>query len=60
MPANTNRTDVAARYPSWGPAHGFAAAVTTGIGVHRVCAYAVNQYGIGSTAALGCLNPRIS
>lgn len=52
--ANQPRPDVAAHYPRWGTAHGFAVLMRASPGVHQVCAYARNNYGIGSTAALGC------
>lgn len=52
--ANQPRPDVAARYPRWGSAHGFKVLMRASPGLHQVCAYARNLYGIGSTAALGC------
>jgi hypothetical protein len=52
--ANQSRPDVAARYPRWGDAHGFAVLMRASPGLHQVCAYARNIYGIGSTATLGC------
>jgi hypothetical protein len=52
--ANQPRSDVAARYPRWGAAHGFQVLMRASPGWHEVCAYARNIYGIGSTGALGC------
>lgn len=52
--ANQPRSDVAERYPRWGAAHGFKVLMRTSPGLHEVCAYARNIYGIGSTATLGC------
>jgi|GEM_PF-1779742 len=52
--ANQPRPDLAVRYPRWGAAHGFAVLMRAAPGPHQVCAYALNRYGIGSTAALGC------
>ncbi|HST47526.1 DUF3152 domain-containing protein [Jatrophihabitans sp.] len=52
--ANQPRSDIATRYPRWGSAHGFAVLMRATPGVHQVCAYARNIYGIGSTATLGC------
>jgi len=52
--ANQSRPDVGARYPRWGAAHGFGVLMRTSPGLHQVCAYARNAYGIGSTASLGC------
>ena len=58
--ANQPRTDVAARYPRWGSAHGFAVLLRASLGEHRVCAYAVNRYGIGSTVTLGCRTVQVT
>jgi hypothetical protein len=52
--ADQARPDVAARYPRWGAGHGFAVLLRAAPGTHRVCAFAVNRYGIGSTGNLGC------
>ncbi|MEO6504341.1 MAG: DUF3152 domain-containing protein [Jatrophihabitantaceae bacterium] len=52
--ANQPRPDVAAHYPRWGAAHGFRVLMRASPGLHQVCAYARNIYGIGSTATLGC------
>lgn len=54
VPANQSRPDIAGHYPRWGPNHGFAVLMRSSPGLHRVCAYAANRYGIGATAALGC------
>jgi hypothetical protein len=52
--ANQSRLDIAERYPRWGAAHGFKVLMRASPGLHEVCAYGRNIYGIGSTAALGC------
>ena len=52
--ANQTRLDVAARYPRWGSAHGFKVLMPASPGLHEVCVYARNIYGIGSTRTLGC------
>jgi hypothetical protein len=48
--ANRGRPDVGARYPFYGPAHGFDTPVPEG---GQVCAYAVNV-GPGTNVLLGC------
>ncbi|GAB2452095.1 hypothetical protein HD599_002546 [Conyzicola lurida] len=53
FPANTARSDVAALYPGYGAAHGFATTVKAPAGTHNVCAYAINV-GAGSNKLLGC------
>jgi hypothetical protein len=57
--ANQPRPDVAARYPRWGSAHGFAVLMRATPGLHEVCVYARNSYGIGSTATLGCRSVQV-
>ncbi|HEX8767113.1 MAG TPA: DUF3152 domain-containing protein [Jatrophihabitans sp.] len=52
--ANQTRLDVAAHYPRWGAARGFRVLMSASPGLHQVCVYARNIYGIGSTKALGC------
>jgi hypothetical protein len=52
--ANQQRLDVAAHYPRWGAARGFKVLMPAIPGLHQVCVYARNIYGIGSTKALGC------
>ncbi|MFE4469954.1 hypothetical protein ACFRFH_14170 [Leifsonia sp. NPDC056824] len=47
------RADVAKLYPDYGPAHGFSAQVTSPIGPHNVCVYAINT-GAGGNTLLGC------
>jgi len=51
--ANRPRADVGRAYPAAGNAHGFAFATALTAGPHRVCAYAIDTAGPGSTA-LGC------
>lgn len=53
--AASSRPDVGAALPAAGPDHGFAAGwVTSGRGVHRICAYGIN-IGVGdSNPLLGC------
>jgi hypothetical protein len=49
-----DRPDVAAVFPAAGAGHGFTATLTTGAGVHTVCAYGINV-GIGQiNQLLGC------
>jgi hypothetical protein len=52
--ANQTRLDVAAQYPRWGAARGFKVLMPASPGLHQVCVYARNIYGIGSTKTLGC------
>jgi len=52
--ANQPRPDVAAKYPRWGAGHGFAVLLRAAPGLHQVCAYGLNVYGIGETGRLGC------
>ena len=54
--ASTARNDVAAVFPDYAAAgHGFAAdGIPVGPGAHRVCAYAINLAGAGSSTTLGC------
>ncbi len=56
---NVTRPDLVAGYRRWGAAHGFAASLPTATGTRKVCAYAANKYGTGSTAALGCRTVRV-
>jgi hypothetical protein len=51
--ADRARPDVAAAFPAYGPARGWAAAKAVGPGSHEVCAYAINV-GVGGTTFLGC------
>lgn len=57
--ANQPRPDVAARYPRWGAGHGFQVLLRAAPGLHQVCAYGLNVYGIGDTGRLGCLTVRV-
>jgi len=54
MTANLQRADVAAHYPLYGGAHGFASQLTLGGGSHRLCAYAINVGGGSGNVTLGC------
>ncbi len=49
--ADGDRPDVAAAFPGYGSAHGFALTVPAVQGTHSYCAYAINQ-GIGTTNPL--------
>ncbi len=51
-PAGVGRGDIAAAYPVYGGAHGYALAVPAGTGVHEVCVFAMNT-------GLGSVNPRL-
>ncbi|MDQ1752349.1 MAG: hypothetical protein QOE71_3405, partial [Pseudonocardiales bacterium] len=51
--ANTTRTDVAAIYPAYGPAHGYAKVISANGDPHTVCGSAVNV-GAGTAVALAC------
>lgn len=53
-PAAAERGDIAAAYPGWGSAHGFAAILPVSrAGDHQVCTYAINL-SHGSNVGLGC------
>lgn len=60
VPGNVIRPDLLSHYPGWGAAHGFVATLPTATGTRTVCAYAVNRYGTGSTASLGCRTIQVS
>jgi hypothetical protein len=51
--ANVSRPDVAAVYPSFGAAHGFAFRLAVGDGTHQFCLVAEN-FGPGPDPSLGC------
>jgi hypothetical protein len=53
-PANKSRADIAARFPEYGPNHGFSATMPATAGQHRACAYGINV-GPGENVLLGCL-----
>ncbi len=64
-PASMPRPDVAKRYPTAGPNHGFDQTVQRPPGAHRICVYAVNiAHTVGANVTLGCkaltfgVNPR--
>jgi hypothetical protein len=52
--ADVWRTDVAAGYPAWGGAHGFAADLWLWPGARRVCAFAINIGPGPAYVELGC------
>ncbi|UQX86731.1 DUF3152 domain-containing protein [Jatrophihabitans telluris] len=52
--ADRKRASVGAAYPHYGPDHGFALYTVVPVGPHRVCAYALNAAGAGTTKRLGC------
>jgi hypothetical protein len=52
--ANTNRADIAAIYPGYGAAHGYAATLTLAQGTHSVCAFGINVGTGTSNPVLGC------
>ena len=51
--AGERRPDVGAAYPAAGANHGYTAYLTPGAGLHRMCAYAMND-GPGSSPGIGC------
>lgn len=51
--ADRRRDDVAADYPGYGAAHGFAASVTADGGPASVCAYGISSGG-GENSLIGC------
>lgn len=55
--ANGPRPDLQSRY-GLGANHGFSIAVATGVGMHNVCAYAINV-GPGENKTLGCYDIRV-
>ena len=54
--SDQRRTDLGSIFPSYGDAHGFAAAFTAPPGLHSFCMYALNPSGRGVTTPLGCRN----
>ncbi len=52
--ANKARTDVAARNPGYGPAHGFEASFPLAGGFHDVCVYAINKATGTTNPLVGC------
>lgn len=54
--ANGPRTDVAARWPGFGSAHGFGSTLSLAAGAHKVCVTAYNASGTAGAATtdLGC------
>jgi len=57
--ADTDRPDVAALYPAYGPAHGFDVTVPLGPGAHAVCVYALNNQTNGANPQLGCVTTTV-
>jgi hypothetical protein len=57
LTANRGRADVGRAFPAAGSAHGFSFATAVRAGSHRVCAYALDTSGRGSTD-LGCRTVR--
>ncbi|WP_426623244.1 hypothetical protein ACPPVW_11430 [Leifsonia sp. McL0607] len=57
--ADTQRTDVGAVYPVYGPSHGFDQTIATTPGTHSVCVYAINT-GPGGNVVLGCRSILVS
>jgi hypothetical protein len=55
LTANADRPDIAAAFPGYGQAHGFAGTLKTTPGKHEVCAYAINVGGGAPNLKLGCL-----
>ncbi len=53
LPANKARPDLAAHFPIFGTAHGFAGKLEAAPGPHNVCVYGINV-GAGGHALLGC------
>jgi hypothetical protein len=51
--ADQNRDDIAAAYPGYGAAHGFAVTVPASPGSRQVCVYAINT-AAGDNPNLGC------
>ena len=56
--ANEPRPDVAAKYPGYGPAHGFNQSVALAPGRHDVCLIVVNV-GQGADRQLGCTRVQV-
>ncbi|MGH9244852.1 MAG: hypothetical protein ACRD29_11145, partial [Acidimicrobiales bacterium] len=52
--ANRSRPDVGARYPAYGPDHGFDLTVPIGLGGVRVCAYGINVGRGTHNPLIGC------
>ena len=51
--AGDARPDVAAAFPTLGPAHGFSIGFDATLGLHQVCVYGIND-GPGGNALIGC------
>ncbi|HEY5049824.1 MAG TPA: glycosyl hydrolase family 18 protein [Acidothermaceae bacterium] len=52
--ASVSRPDIAADYPPFGAAHGFALPVTVKAGKHTVCAFGINVGRGDTNTSLGC------
>jgi hypothetical protein len=53
LTADRTRADIGRAFPSAGSAHGFGFTTAVAAGAHRVCAYAIDTSGAGSTF-VGC------
>ena len=51
--ADASRSDIAAAFPGYGPAHGFGRAVSVSAGRHDICLWIYNE-GAGAHRLLGC------
>ena len=58
--ANLTRPDIANRYPSMGPAHGFEQFVPLSAGTHSLCAFAINVGPGATNPNLGCVSKPVS
>jgi len=52
--ASLRRDDIAARFPQFGPYHGFHTSFAATAGPHRVCGFGLNTAGTGSTLVMEC------
>jgi hypothetical protein len=58
--ANISRSDIATKYPSMGPLHGFEEFVPLKAGTHSVCAFAINTGPGATNPNLGCKSAPVS
>lgn len=58
--ASSARPDVAAAYPGYGSAHGYAVRVPAAAGTRQVCAYGIDTVAPGTNALLGCRTVQVS
>jgi hypothetical protein len=54
LPATTNRADVGAAYPFFGPYHGFDVTLAAPTGSVQVCVYAINSGPGWGNPQIGC------